>query len=63
MISLKNIKKFKVVAWDVLRSPKTVAFLKFGAAAIAVIHAVDELMNASKSGKRQIGFHVENDEE
>jgi hypothetical protein len=58
-----RIKRFKSIAWDVLRSPKTVAFLKLGAAAIAVIHAVDELMNSPAVGKRQIGFHVNDEEE
>lgn len=34
--------------WHVIRSPKTVAFLKLGVAIIGVLHAIDELQNASK---------------
>lgn len=34
--------------WHLIRSPKTVAFLKLGVAIIGVIHALDELQNVSK---------------
>ena len=57
LTDLFNINRNK--AWNILRSPKTVAALKLGAAIIAVIHAIDEFSESSKSGKRQIGFSSE----
>lgn len=47
--------------WDVLKSPRTVALLKLGAATVAMIHAVDEFVNASGSGKRRIGFQSDDE--
>jgi len=42
--------------WEILRSPKTVALLKLGAAVVGVIHAIEELKEVPSSGKNQIGF-------
>lgn len=52
---MRNIKKN---IWEALRSPRTVAFLKLGAAVIGVIHAIDELRE-TPTAKKQIGFHVD----
>lgn len=46
--------------WGVLSSPRTVAFLKLGAAVIGVIHAIDELRD-TPGMKKQIGFRVEDE--
>ena len=50
----------KKTVWEVLKSPRTVAFLKLGAAVIGVIHAIDELRESS-SVKKQIGFHLDDE--
>lgn len=42
-------------------SPKTVAFVKLGIAAVGLIHAIDEVLTSSP-GKRPIGFHKNNDD-
>lgn len=39
-----------------LKSPKTIALLKLGAATIALVHAFDEFTKASP-GKTKIGFY------
>lgn len=56
MLGPRAVRKIGSVMWDVLKSPRTVALLKLGAATVAMIHAVDEFVNASGSGKRRIGF-------
>jgi hypothetical protein len=58
MLNAKDISKLKNSVWEVLRSPRTVAFLKLGAAVIGVIHAIDELRE-SPGAKKQIGFHLD----
>lgn len=60
MLNAKDISKLKNSVWEVLRSPRTVAFLKLGAAVIGVIHAIDELRE-SPGAKKQIGFRVEDE--
>jgi hypothetical protein len=52
---MRNIKKN---LWDALRSPRTVAFLKLGAALVGVIHAIDELRE-TPTAKKQIGFQID----
>lgn len=61
MFTFTNVLKFKRAAWEIIRSPRTVAMLKLGAAVVGVVHAIDELMESPKVGKRQIGFNVEED--
>jgi len=61
MFSVRKLDKAKRLTWDLLRSPKTVAFLKLGAAIVGVIHAIEELRDSSKSGKNQIGFKPDED--
>lgn len=56
IMSFKRVKNF---AWDMLSSPRTIGFLKLGAAIIAVVHAIEEL-NDTPSSKKQIGFRNEN---
>jgi hypothetical protein len=58
----RNLSKIKHVAWDMLRSPKTVAFLKLGAAVVGVIHAIDELTDTPRSRKSPVGFRVDEEE-
>lgn len=58
MVNTRDISKMKKTVWEVLRSPRTVAFLKLGAAVIGVIHAIDELRE-SPGAKKQIGFHLD----
>lgn len=53
-----NLKSFKNFTWDLLSSPKTLGFLKLGAAIIAVVHAVEELKDVP-SAKKKIGFRNE----
>jgi hypothetical protein len=60
MINMKEIAKMKKTVWSVLTSPRTVSFLKLGAAVIGVIHAIDELRE-SPGAKKQIGFHLEDE--
>jgi hypothetical protein len=60
MFNMRDISKMKRTAWEILRSPRTVAFLKLGAAVIGVIHAIDELRE-SPGAKKQIGFHMDED--
>jgi hypothetical protein len=60
MLNMRDISKMKRTAWEILRSPRTVAFLKLGAAVIGVIHAIDELRE-SPGAKKQIGFHMDED--
>ena len=62
MMSFKNVMSLKSIAWDLLRSPKTVAFLKLGAAVVGVIHAIDELTDSPKRGKMPVGFRLDEDE-
>jgi hypothetical protein len=62
-ISLKSLTSAKSTAWEVLRSPRTMALLKLGTALVAVIHAVDELLESPKKGKQAIGFRPQDDEE
>ena len=62
-ISLKSLTSAKSTAWDVLRSPRTMALLKLGTALVAVIHAVDELLESPKKCKQVIGFRPQDDEE
>ena len=50
----------KKTVWSVLTSPRTVSFLKLGAAVIGVIHAIDELRE-SPGAKKQIGFHLDDE--
>jgi hypothetical protein len=59
---LKKLFKVKSTVWDVLRSPRTVAYLKLGAAIIGVIHAIDELSGLPKTGKNPVGFHPDVDD-
>lgn len=59
---LKKFFKVKHVAWDLLRSPRTVAFLKLGAAVVGVIHAIDELTSSPKTGKNPVGFRIDDEE-
>jgi len=61
MKSIKDLFKISNTTWEILRSPKTVAVLKLAAAVVGVIHAVDELTEAPKVGKRQIGFNSKDD--
>lgn len=61
MLSLNRISKIQQQAWNVLRSPRTIALLKLGAAVVGVIHAIDELRESPKSGKLPIGFRGEED--
>ena len=42
--------------FNVLKSPKTIAALKLAAAGLALVHAIDEFRDASKSAKKKIGF-------
>jgi hypothetical protein len=60
MLNMRDISKMKKTAWEILRSPRTVALLKLGAAVIGVIHAIDELRE-SPGAKKQIGFHMDED--
>jgi len=60
MLNMRDISKMKRTAWEILRSPRTVALLKLGAAVIGVIHAIDELRE-SPGAKKQIGFHMDED--
>lgn len=60
MLNMRDVSKMKKTAWEILRSPRTVAFLKLGAAVIGVIHAIDELRE-SPGAKKQIGFHMDED--
>lgn len=53
-----NLKSFKNFTWDLLSSPKTLGFLKLGAAIITVVHAVEELKDVP-SAKKKIGFRNE----
>lgn len=63
MFNVKNLLKYKRAAWEIIRSPRTVAALKLGAAVVGVVHAIDELMDMPKVGKRQIGFRADEDED
>lgn len=56
---LKKSLRLKQAAWELLRSPKTIALLKLGAALVGVVHAIEELREAPGSGKKQIGFRPE----
>ena len=47
--------------WNVMRSPRTIAFLKLGAAVIGVVHAIEELRDTPKK-KQQIGFRLNAEE-
>lgn len=58
MISMRDLSKMKKTVWGVLKSPRTVAFLKLGAAVIGVIHAIDELRE-TPTAKKQIGFQID----
>lgn len=58
---LNRLKHIKTASWEILRSPKTLAFVKLGVAFIGVIHAIDEFRDASKSGGRPIGFRIDHD--
>ena len=60
MINMKEISRMKKTVWSVLTSPRTVSFLKLGAAVIGVIHAIDELRE-SPGAKKQIGFHLDDE--
>lgn len=62
MIDTKKISNIKKSAWNILRSPKMVALLKLGAATVGLIHAIDELIEASKSGKTAVGFRIDKDD-
>ena len=55
---MANMSKIKKTVWSALTSPKTVAFLKLGAAVIGVIHAIEELRELPGT-KKQIGFHLD----
>jgi hypothetical protein len=55
----KKSRKLKKAIWEILRSPKTIAAIKLGAAVVGVIHAIEELREAPGSGKNQIGFKPE----
>jgi len=58
MVNMKEISRMKKTIWSVLTSPRTVSFLKLGAAVIGVIHAIDELRE-TPGAKKQIGFHID----
>ena len=53
-----KLKSIKRITWDLLSSPKTLGFLKLGAAIIAVVHAVEELRD-TPAVKKQIGFRID----
>jgi hypothetical protein len=48
--------------WGILKSPKTVNFVKLLIAAVGVVHALDEFRNSSGL-KKKIGFHLDQDDE
>lgn len=60
MINTREFARMRSTIWSVLSSPRTVAFLKLGAAVIGVIHAIDELRD-TPGMKKQIGFRVEDE--
>lgn len=60
-MEIKKLLSYKSKAWDVLRSPKTIAVLKLGAAVVGVIHAIDELREAPKTTGK-IGFRLGGDD-
>lgn len=62
MFDLRNLSKAKKLAWNVLRSPRTISLLKLGAALIGVVHAVDELTSSPSVGKAPIGFKLDDDD-
>jgi hypothetical protein len=47
--------------WSILKSPRTVNFVKLLIATVGVIHAIDEFKSASPA-KKKIGFQPENEE-
>lgn len=53
-----SFKSVKNTVWELLSSPRTVGFLKLGAALIAVVHAVEELRDTPAT-KKTIGFRNE----
>lgn len=55
-MQLKKLKKIKSMAWDTLRSPRTISYLKLAAAVVGVIHAIEELRSTPSRGKQPIGF-------
>lgn len=62
MPKLKKVNQVKNFVWETLRSPKTVSYLKLGAAIIGVVHAIDELRESSSKGPQKIGFRLKNDD-
>jgi hypothetical protein len=62
MTKLDKIFRAKTLIWKTLSSPRTIAFLKLGAAVVGVVHAIDELRETPKS-KQQIGFRFGNEED
>jgi hypothetical protein len=58
---LNRLNHVKKASWEILRSPKTLAFIKLGVALVGVVHAIDEFREASKSGGRPIGFRIDQD--
>ena len=61
MLELNKLLKLKRSVWELLRSPRAVAFLKLGAAVVGVIQAIDELYESPSVGKKAVGFRVEED--
>lgn len=59
MALFKNLDHAKSVAWNVIKSPKTKAFLKLGVALIGVVQAVDELRKLSKKSEVDVNLPEE----
>ena len=61
MVVMKNIRRMKKLAWETLSSPRTIAFIKVGAAVVSVVHAVNELLGSPRKTST-VGFKFENDD-
>ena len=59
---LNRLKNIKTASWEILRSPKTLAFIKLSVAFVGIIHAIDEFRDAPKAGGRKIGFRIDYDD-
>ena len=59
---VRGASKLKHASWELMRSPKLIAFLKLGAAVVGVIHALEELRESSATGKIRMGFRPDNED-
>lgn len=51
---MSNMKKFQIVVdsvWKVVKSPRTAAILRLGAAVFGVLHAIQDLKEVSSNKK------------